>query len=53
MEDKTKKDAEQEAIAAFAADLEELQKKHNLRVVPVARLEVQYIDPPKPVLDPI
>lgn len=45
------KDKEKEALAAYAADIEAVNKKHNMQIIPTARLEVQYIVAPKPVME--
>lgn len=45
------KTTEQLAVEAYAKDLEEVNQKHNMRIVPKASLEVAYINEPKPVLD--
>lgn len=45
------KDKEKEALASYAADIEAVNKKHNMQIIPTARLEVQYIVQPKPVME--
>lgn len=47
------KTSEQLAVEAYAKDIEEVNAKHNMRIVPKATLEVQYINQPKPVLNPL
>ena len=47
----TKEEQEKEALAAYAADIEAVNKKHNMQIIPTARLEVQYIVAPKPVME--
>jgi hypothetical protein len=42
---------EQLAVEAFAKDIEEVNKKHNMRIVPRSMLEVEYIEKPKPVME--
>lgn len=49
----TKEEQEKEALAAYAADIEAVNKKHNMQIIPTARLEVQYIVAPKPVMERI
>jgi len=46
--EKTKEELD---IEAYAADIEAVNKKHNMRIVPAARLEVEYIVKPKPVME--
>lgn len=37
------KSEEEKKIEAFANEIEEVQKKHKMRIVPAARLEVEHI----------
>lgn len=46
-EQKKLKEKQQKELEAYAADIEEVNKKHNMRIVPTAKLEVQYIEEPK------
>ena len=42
------KTPDEKAIQAYAADIEAVNKKHNMRIVPAARLEVEIIKEEKP-----
>jgi len=48
--EKTKEELD---IESYAKDIEAVNKKHNMRIVPAARLEVEYIVKPKPVMEPV
>jgi len=50
MDTKPEKTQEQLAVEAYAKDIEEVNKKHNMMIVPKATLEVTYIEKPKSVL---
>lgn len=45
----TKEEQEQAALTAYAQDIEAVNKKHNMQIVP--RLEVQYIEKPKQLIE--
>ena len=47
------KTAEQLAVEAYAKDIEAVNLKHNMKIVPRATLEVAYIEEPKPVLETV
>jgi hypothetical protein len=50
MENKT---TEQLAVEAYIKDIQEVNKKHNMQIVPKSTLEVAYINEPKPVMETI